>query len=110
MNEFLTGDTFGTIMGGVIILFLLVLAWKVGPRGQGLFRFSFGIENGGQVDAAVGVFLFFAETAVGQRLGGVGTGLIVILVGPFVLLGASLLAVILGPRKKSDRDAGEGDG
>ena len=102
MMAFLESDTFATVMGGIIILFLLALVWKVGPLRVLGDILGHAAVTAGFIILAVLTFLFFAETGIGQRLGGVETGLYVVFIGPFVLLALSLLAAFVWPRKRSD--------
>lgn len=90
MPDFLNSEVFQTAMGAVILLFILVLALKIGPLrfvGEMLAQVAINILF---IVIAVGVLFLFAATEIGQSMGGVGTGLIVVLALPFILLIVSL--------------------
>ena len=107
MSDFLLSETFGTVMGGIIILFLLALAWKVGPLRVLGDILGHALATAAFIILVIGIFLFFAETGLGQRLGGVETGLYVVFIGPFVLLAVSLLMAFLWPRKSKKQEEPE---
>ena len=105
MIDFMTTDTFETIMGGLIVLFVVALAIKMGPlRFLGEMMAHLVIKIGFVV-MAFGVLLLFANTGIGEALGGVGTGLIVVFAAPFVLLiGAGMHALMRGSPNAGSKD------
>ena len=90
-------------MGGLIVLSIIALAIKIGPLrfiGEMLAHLAFKVIF---VVLAVGVLYLFASTEMGEALGGVSTGLVLVFAAPFVFLIIGLVQWML--KKKSD--AGE---
>ena len=105
MAEFFDSDVFETIIGGVIVLVVIALAIRMGPLrflGEMLAHLAFKILF---VVMALGLLVLFAQTGIGQALGGVGTGLIVIFALPFLwLMGVGLHGWLRRKPDASDQD------
>ena len=109
MTEFLASDAFETIMGGVIVIFVIALAIKMGPLrflGEMLVHFIIKVVF---VILVFGLLFLFARTGIGEKLGGVGTGLVVLLGLPFVWLAVSLVRAWLMRSPASDAKEAESD-
>ena len=102
MTDFVTGETFQTIMGGVIVLFLIAPAIKMGPLrflGEMLANLVFKVLF---LAVAFGILIVFARTDIGEALGGVGTALVVIFALPFLWLIGVGIHVWFRRRSKAD--------
>ena len=103
MTAIITSETSQTVLGGIIVLFVLALVIKVGPLrflGEMLAHLAFKIIF---VLLAFGVLYLFANTQMGEALGGLSTGLVLVFAAPFVFLIIGLVQWVL----KRNSTAGE---
>ena len=109
MAEFVASEAVATAMGAGILSFLLVFALKIGPLrflGEMLAQFAFQALF---LALAVFVLFLFATTGIGEKLGGIETGLIIVLTTPFVLLVVSLVRAWLKRSSASGSKEAESD-
>lgn len=105
MSDLLNEDLVGTVLGAVVILFLIMLAWNVGPlrvlgeiAGHAAMTFAF-------VVFAVGTVVFFAETEIGRLLGGISTAVVLILASPFILLAGGFAWAFVARWRRKDKQS-----
>ncbi|MFK7943884.1 MAG: hypothetical protein AB8B85_13360 [Paracoccaceae bacterium] len=105
MTELLESEAFGTVMGGILLLGLVVLVWKAGPlrvlgelAAHAVFTFVALVVAGL-------ILWFFAVTTIGQSLGGIATGVTLILISPFIMIAVGIVqSMLAGKKKKDDSD------
>ena len=104
MSGFFASDTFETLMGGLILLFVLALAIKMGPLrfiGEMLAHLAFKIVF---LVVAIGVLFVFIDTEISQSLGGIDTALYLIFGAPFVLIVIGIVQAWRKPKPEDDDD------
>ena len=106
MADFFESDVFETVIGGLIVLLVIALAIKMGPLrffGEMLAHLAFKIVF---LVVGFGILILFAQTGIGGAVGGVETGLIVIIVLPFLwLIGVGIHRLLRRKAKAYDEDS-----
>ena len=102
MSGFLSEVNFETVLGGLIILFVIALIFRNGIL---WFLGEMAVQALGIIGFAIYlivIFWFFVSTAIGQALGGIDTAIWMAILTPVILIVGGIIWARVFPSKDKD--------